>query len=131
MALLDHAGDNCLGHDEGSVQIHINYLAELSSRHIAHGDSLDDSRIVYQDINHAHFLLDLGYQLIYRVLIGNIAHIAERVDAFLLVSGKALVYQFLLDIIKYNGCARAGHSLCDGKADAVGSAGNQGNLALQ
>ena len=45
VALLNHAGDDCLGHDEWRVQIHVNDLSELGSRHIAHGNPTSASSL--------------------------------------------------------------------------------------
>ena len=131
MALLNHAGDNCLGHDERRVQVHVNNLSELGSRHIAHGNPLDDAGIVHQNVHHAYFLLNLSNHLIDGVLTGHVTYIAVGFDSLFLVSSQSLVNQLLLDIIEHDGCACACHGLGDGKADSVGCTCNQGYLALQ
>ena len=130
MALLDHAGDNCLGHDEGRIQVHVNYLSELGRRHIAHGNPLDDSCIVDQDVNHAHFLLNGGNHPVHSILIRHVTYISVGFNPLFLVSSKAFINQFLLNIIEYNGCPCACHGLCNGKTDSIRRACNQRNLAI-
>ena len=131
VALLDHGGDDGLGNDEGSVQVHVDNLTELSGGHLAHGNTLDDTGVVNQDVDHADFLLNGGNQRIDGILIGNVAHITVGFDASLFVSGDSLVHQLLLDVVKADGRAALGHTAGNGEADAVGSAGNQGDLTFQ
>src|SRR5699024_8083088 len=130
-ALLDHVGDDRLGDDEGGVQVHVDDLAELGGAHLAHGDALDDTGVVVQDVEYAHFLGHFLDQGVHGVIIGDVADVAVGVDAGLFVGGQALVHQFLLDVVENDGGAAVGHRGGDGKADAVGSAGDQGDLAGQ
>ncbi len=130
-ALLYHAGNDSLGYDKGCVQIHIDYLTELVGAHLAHGDSLDNSRIVYKNINHAHFLFNLSHHSLYLLFVCNVAYIAVGFDAFLLIGSKTLVHQLLLDIVKYDGCARLGICGCNCKTDSVGCSRYQRHFAFQ
>ena len=130
-ALLDHVGDDGLGNDKGSVQVNINDLTELCSGHFAHGNALDDTGVVDQNVDVADFLGDLLDHGVDGVLVGNIADIAMGSDASLFVSGQTFINQFLLDIIENDGSAAVCHSGGDSKTDAVRSAGDQGNLAGQ
>ena len=59
MALLDHAGDDGLGDDEGGVQVDVDDLAEVLRAHFEHRDALDDARVVHEDVDDADFFLDL------------------------------------------------------------------------
>ena len=53
------------------------------------------------------------------------------VDAGSLVSGQALFQAALVGAVEADGSAALCHALCNGEADAVCAAGDQGNLALQ
>ena len=130
-ALLDHVGDDSLGDDEGGVQVNVDDLAELGGGHVAHGDALDDAGVVDQDVDMAHFLRDLLDESVDGVLVGDVADIAVGVDAGLFVGGQALVHQLLLDVVEHDGGAAVRHSGGDGEADAVGSSGDQSDLAGQ
>ena len=131
MALLDHGGDDGLGHDEGGVQVHVDHLAELLSGHFRHGDALDDAGVVHQNVDDAHLALHLRDKGIHRLLVGDVTHIAVGLDALLGVGSQALVHQLLLDVVEHDGGARLAHGTGDGKADAIAGAGDQGYLTLQ
>ena len=62
--------------DEGSVQVNIDDLTELSSAHLGHGDALDDTGVVDQNVDVADFLGDLCHHGVDGVLIGNVADVA-------------------------------------------------------
>ena len=74
---------------------------------------------------------DLLDHLIDGILVGDIADIAVGLDTGLLVGSQTLIDQLLLDVVENDGGAAVGHSGGNGKADAVGCAGNQGDLAGQ
>ena len=82
-ALFDHGRDHRLGHDKRPVEVDVDDLPEVLGGHLHHGDALDDAGVVHQNIDHAHLGLNFGHQLVYRVLAGNIAHVA--------VGGKCLL----------------------------------------
>ena len=130
-ALLDHIGNDSLGNDEGSVQVNVDDLTELGSGHLDHRDALDDTGVVDQHIDVADLGGDLLDHLIDGVLVGDVADIAVGFDAGFLVGGQALVDQLLLDVVKDDLGAAIGHSGGNGKADAVGSAGDEGDLTGQ
>src|SRR5699024_8978224 len=73
-------------------------------------------------------LLDEGVD---GVFVGDVADIAVGVDAGFLVGRHALVNEFLLDVVEDDGGAAVGHRGRDREADAVGSAGDQRDLAGQ
>ncbi len=131
VTLLDHGRNNRLGYDEGSVQINVDYLSELLGGHIDHGNSLDNARIVYKDIDYAYILLYLRNHGVYSFLVGYIADIAVSLDAFLRISRDPLVNQLLFNIVKNDGCACLCIRRSDCEADAVGSAGHQSHLSLK
>ena len=130
-AHLDHAGNDGLGDDKGSVQVNVDDLTELGSLHLDHGDALDDAGIVDQDVDGADFLGDLGDHGVDGVLVADIADIAVGLDALSLIGGQTFVNQILTQIIEDDGGAAVCHGGGNGKADAVGSTGDQGNLAGQ
>ena len=130
-ALLDHIGNDRLGDNEGSVQVNVDDLTELGSGHLDHRDALDDAGVVDQHIDVADFLGNLLDHLIDGVLVGDVADIAVGVDAGFLVGGQALVHQLLLDVVENDGGAAVRHGGGNGKADAVGCAGDQRDLTGQ
>ena len=130
-ALLNHIGNDSLGDNEGGVQVNIDDLTELGSGHLDHRNALDDAGVVDQHIDVADLGGDLLDHLIDGVLVGDVADIAVGVDAGFLVGGQALVHQLLLDVVENDGGAAVGHSGGNGKADAVGCAGNERDLAGQ
>ena len=130
-ALLDHIGNDSLGNDEGSVQVHVNDLTELGSGHLDHRDALDDAGVVDQHVDVADLGGDLLDHLIDGVLVGDVADIAVGLDAGFPVGSQALVDQLLLDVVENDGGAAVRHGGGNGKADAVGCAGNQRDLTGQ
>ena len=130
-ALLDHVRDNGLGHDERGVQVNVDDLTELSSAHLGHRDTLDDTGVVDQNVDVTNFLGNLLDECLDSVLVGDVADIAVGINAGLFVGGQALVDQLLFDVVENDGGAVVGHSGSNGKTDAVGSAGDQGDLAGQ
>ena len=131
MALLDHARDAGLGDDERRVQVDVDDLAEVLRLHLEHRNALDDAGVVDQDVDDADLLADLGDGRLHGLLIGHVADVAMRLDALLGIGGQALVDQVLVDVVEDDGRARLGKRGGDGEADAVGSAGDQGDLALE
>ena len=131
MPLPDHSRNHRLCHDKRRIQVNVDYLAELFGGHLQHGDSLDDTGIVYQDVDHSDLFLDLCHHGLYLLLVRHVAHIAVRFDALLLVSGDSLIHQLLLNVVEDNGCTRIRICACNRKANSVGSARHQRNLALQ
>ena len=129
-ALLDHIGNDSLGDDEGGVQVNVDDLTELGSGHLDHRDALDDAGVVDQHVDVADFLGNLLDHLIDGVLVGDVADIAVGFDAGFLVGGQALVDQLLLDVVKDDLGAAIGHSGGNGKADAIGSAGDEGDYNM-
>ena len=117
--------------DEPAVQNLIDHLAEIFCTHLAHGDALDDTGVIDQNINNADFLLNGSYQCIDSSLIGHIADIAVSLYALFGITGQTLVHQLLIDVIEADGGAGFSIGAGNGKANAVGCAGDQGNLALK
>ena len=79
----------------------------------------------------ADFGGDLLDHLIDGVLVGDVADIAVGFDAGFLIGSQTLVHQLLLDVVENDGGAAVRHGGGNGKADAVGCAGNQRDLAGQ
>ena len=76
VALLDHARNNSLGHDERSVQVDVDNSTEISCGHLAHRDPLDDACVVDKDVNAAEFLLDIGDHSLDFIFLCYVCHIA-------------------------------------------------------
>ena len=131
MTLLDHCRDNCFRYDERCIQVYVDYLTELICGHLGHGDSLDDTCVVHQDIDGTYFLLDLSYHSVNCFFVGNVTYIAVSLDAFLSVCCDSLVYQLLLDIVEADGSTALSVCGSDSEANTVRCAGNQCYLTFQ
>ena len=111
--------------------MHVDDPHEISVAHLDHGDALHQAGVVHQDVHGADVGLDLGDHGIHSGLIGHVGHIAVGVDAGSLVSGQALFQAALVGAVEADGGTALCHALGNGEADAVGTAGDQGNFALQ
>jgi len=130
-ALLDHIGNDRLGDDEGGVQVNVDDLTELGSGHLDHRDALDDAGVVDQHVDVTDLGSNLLDHLIDGVLVGDVADIAVGLDTGFLIGSQTLVHQLLLDVVENDGGAAVRHGGGNGKADAVGCAGDQGDLTGQ
>ena len=119
MPFLNHRRDNSLRHDKRSIQIYVDHLTELLCRHLTHRYTLDDTRIIHQNVNHSHFFLDLCNQSIHLLFAGDVTHISPGLDSQFFVCGQAFINQLPADVIKYDlrSCLRESSS--QGKANAV------------
>ncbi len=131
MALADHAGDNGLGDDEGGDQIHIDNLRKVLHAHVGHGDALDDTGVVHQDVHGAHVLFDLGDEFIHGGFVGDVGHVAVDLDALGGVGSHASVPAGLVGAVEADGGASLGQAQPHGETDGVGAAGDQGDLTGQ
>ena len=131
MSLLDHSGNNSFGNDKGCIQIHINYLTELIRAHLQHRNTLDNTGIVYQDINNANLFLNLLNHVAYRRFVGNVAHIAVGLNPFFLIGSNSLIHQFLLNVIENDGSSCLCVSRRNSEANAVGCSRYQCHFAFQ
>ena len=93
--------------------------------------ALDDTRVVDKDVNHADFFLNLGDEGVDGGFVGHVADIAVRLDALFGIGSNALIHQFLLNVVEYDGRAGVAHGAGDGEADTVGRTGDEGDFALQ
>ena len=128
---LDHAGDNGLGNDEGSDQVDIHDLTEISGLHLHHGDALDDAGVVDQDVNAAQVALDCRNQLLDILFLGHVGKIAVGVDALCLVVLQCFLHVLLAAAVKGDLCAGCRQTFCDSEADAVCGAGDQSYFTFQ
>ena len=132
VALLDHAGDNCLSNDEGSNQVDVNNFAEVFAGHFDHGDTLDDACVVNQNVNAAQIFFDLPDQSNDVFFLSNVAVVAVSFgDACFSVVLDAFVHALFGAAVVNDLSACLCQSGADSEADAVGAAGNQSNLAFQ
>ena len=99
--------------------------------HLDHWYALHQAGIVDQDVHRADLFLDLGHHGVHSGLIGHVGHIAVGVHASLFVSGQAFFQAALVGAVEADSRAAGGHAHRDGEADAVGTAGDEGNFAFQ
>lgn len=55
VTLLHHCRQNSLRNDERSIQVDVDNATEIGSFHFVHRDTADDTCVVNQNINRAHF----------------------------------------------------------------------------
>ena len=131
VALFNHRGNDGLGNDEGRVEVYVDYLPEIGGRHLYHRYPLDYARIVDEYIDYPHFLFNFSHHLLHGGFVAHVADVAVGLYSVSLVRGEALVHKLLFQVAEDDFCARSGKSLCDGIADAVGAARNQGDFSVE
>ena len=104
---------------------------EIGVAHLDHRHPFHQTGVVDQNVHRADLGLDLCHHRVDGVLVGHISDIAVGLDACCLVSRHAFFEAGFGRAVEADGRAALGHPLCDGKADAVGTAGDEGDLALQ
>ena len=102
MTLLNHWRNNCLWYDKRSVKVNVNNLSELVSSHIAHRNSLNDTCIVYKNIDNAYFSLDFLNHFLYHFFVSYVANITLSVDTVSCICSHTLINKFLLNIAENN-----------------------------
>ena len=131
MTLFQHAGNDGLAADEGSDQIHIDDLVEFLNRHFVHGDALDDTGVVDQNVDDADLLTDPGNQSLHGGFIGHVGNIAVDIHTLSLICGNPLFPAGFIGAIEADGGTCSGKADTDGKADGMGTAGDQGYFPFQ
>ena len=98
-----------------------------------HGDALDDTGVVDEDVDVADLSVNLLHESLYVVLFGHVADISLYVGyAGLFVVIESFLKEFFVDVIEDDGLdAGCNESLCDVEADTIGSAGDPGVLSFK
>ena len=131
MTLLDHTWDNCLRYDEWCSKVDVDYLLEVIYRHLRHRNTLDDTCIIYQDVNNTEFLLDISNHVLHLFLISYITDITLGINTLSLVISKRLIHVMLAAAVESNFCTCLGISLSNSETDTVCGTSYEGNLTLQ
>ena len=131
MTLLDHTRDNCLRYDERCSEVNVNNLLEVIYRHLCHRNTLDNTCIVYQNINNTKFLLDVSYHVFHLFLICYITDITLCLNTLCFVICKSLIHVVLATAIESNLSTSFGISLSNSETDTVCGTCYEGNLTLQ
>ena len=100
IALLDHTRKDSLCAEERTGEVDIDDLIPLLLRHLDHRDSLDDTGIIYQDIDTAKLLLYILHECIYLLLVRNVTYDTVCIDTELLILCDTSVNELLIDIIE-------------------------------
>ncbi len=97
-----------------------------------HGNALDNTGIVDQNVNLAYLLMDFVDQVFDGIFVGDITDIAlDVLDACLLVVVQTALKGSLVNVVKDNGLGTSSYeSLGDVETNTVGSAGNPGVLSF-
>ena len=101
LAALHHLGKHGARADKRTNEVDVDHLLELRTLHLVHRDALDDTCVVYQDVDLTHLGVNLLNQLLYLLLVRHVTYIAVYVlDAVLLVVGKTLLECSLVDVVE-------------------------------
>ena len=131
MPLLDHTWDNSLRYDEWCSKVDVDYLLEVIYRHLRHRNTLDDTCIIYQDINNTEFLLDVSNHILHLFLISYITDITLGINTLSLVISKRLIHVMLAAAVESNFSTCLGISLSNSETDTICGTSYEGNLTLQ
>ena len=131
MSFLDHTWEHSLGNDEWSIEVDVDDLLEVCDRHLCHRDTLDDTSVVDQDVDHAEFLLDVSHHLLHLLLVSYITDITLGINALSLIVCQCLIHVLLATAVESNLSTSLGVSLSDSKTDTVSGTCHEGNLTLQ
>ena len=131
MTLLDHAWDDSLRHDEWCIEVYIDDLLKFLYTHLCHGNALDDTGIVYKDVYHAEFFLDVGNHGLDILFLGHIADVAPGIYALGLIVGQSLLEMVLAAAVECNLCSCLGKSLSHCETYSIGSSCYQCHLPFK
>ena len=104
MTLLDHTWENCLRNDEWSIEVNVDNLLEVLYRHFCHRNTLDDTSIVNQDINHTEFLLNISYHILNLLFISYITDITLSINTLSLIVSQSLIHVMLATAVESDFC---------------------------
>jgi hypothetical protein len=79
-AALAHPGQDRLGRVEGAPEHHVHRAPVVVRLHRLDRPDLDDARVVHEDVDRAHVLLDVGDEPLDPVLVGHVARQRGDVD---------------------------------------------------
>ena len=97
LTALHHLRDDGRRADERTHKVDVDDLLELSALHLVHGDALDDTSVVDEDVNLTNLLMDGLHKGLYCIFVGHVADIALHIaDASFLVVVKATLQGCLL-----------------------------------
>ena len=131
MSLLLHIWNNGFRYNKRSIQVYVHNLTEVLYRHLFHRNTLDDTSIIYKNINGSKFLFNLCNHFFHIFLFSAITNITFHINTFSLIVSQGLVQMLLTTTIKCNLSACLSISLCDGKANTIGCSGYQSDLSFQ
>ncbi len=131
LLLFHHVGQDSLGAVERTAHMDVDDPHEVGVAHLDHRHPLHQAGIVDQNVHRADLGLDLRHHRVDGVLVGDVCGIAVSVNAGGFISGHALLKAGLGRAVEADGGTALGHTLCDGEADAVRTAGDEGDPALQ
>ena len=119
--------------DVRTHQVHVNHALELCTGHLVHGNALDDTGVVHQNVYLPYLCMNLLYQFFYSLFIRHIAYIAVYIgNTGLFVCLQPLFHRSLVGRIKDDVFDTGLHkSLGNSKANAVCGSCYPGILALQ
>ena len=133
LATLHHLGDDSRRNDERSYQVNVDNLLELATLHLVHRDTLDDTSVVYQNINLTNLSVNLLHECLHGHFVSHVTNIALHIlDASLFVVVQTTLQSSLVDVVEnnvLNTCCNK--SLSNVEANSVGCASDPGVFSFQ
>ena len=120
-----------LGAYERTRKVDIDNKLPILEFHLYHWNTLDDSCIVYQDVDGTDVLFHIFNELLHLIFPGNITKSTICVDTGFFVLFHATLIVLGIYIIKYYLCTGLCVSLCISKSKSVGSTGHPCDLTVE
>ena len=131
VTLLHHCRQNSLRNDERSIQVDVDNATEIGSFHFVHRDTADDTCVVNQNINRAHFFFDSSHHSLNSRFVSYVAYITMCLDTLFGISSHTFVYQLLVDVVETDFRTLFCKSRSNGKTDTVRSTCYEGYFTFQ
>ena len=119
-----HSRQNSLSNDEWSIQVDVNYTTEISSIHLVHRNTADNTGVINKDINRTYFFLDSSNHCLNSRFVCHVAYVTVSFDTFCSISSHTFVYQLLIDVVKTNFSALFCKCRSNSKSDTIRSTCN-------
>ena len=116
---------------EHAAQVDVDHAVELLQRHFLQARVLGDAGVVDQHVDAAEFFLDAGDHGIDHFALRHVHLIARRRGAERLALLDDLVHSTLFDVADDDDGAFLGEFQRGGQTDALGGAGDDGNLVFE
>ena len=126
-----HSRKNSLSNDEWSIQVDVNYTTEISSIHLVHRNTTDNTCVIYKDINCTYFFCNRSNHRLNSRFVCHVAYVTVSFDTFCSISSHTFVYQLLIDVVKTNFSTLFCKCRSNSKSDTIRSTCNESYFTFQ